>query len=59
MAGLENKGTLNLTNTIVAENTGEGDCVGAASTSDHSLDSNGSCGVGALGKTNPLLRNSC
>ncbi len=54
--GIENRGTLNLTNTIVAENTGEGDCVGAASTSDHSLDSNGSCGVGALSKTNPLLQ---
>jgi phosphodiesterase/alkaline phosphatase D-like protein len=44
--GIENKGTLNLTNTIVAENSGEGDCVGKATTSDHSLDSNGSCNVG-------------
>ena len=55
--GLENKGTLNLTNTIVAENSGEGDCVGAATTSDHSLDSNGSCGV-ALSKKEPLLQKS-
>src|SRR5262249_9195962 len=37
--GIESTGTLNLTNTIVAENTGSGDCVGAATTSDHSLDS--------------------
>jgi hypothetical protein len=54
--GIESTGTLNLTNTIVAENTGSGDCAGAATTSDHSLDSDGSCGVGALGKTNPLLQ---
>jgi hypothetical protein len=53
--GIENHGTLNLTNTIVAKNTGSGDCVGAASTSDHSLDSDGSCGVGALSKKDPLL----
>ena len=51
--GLENKGSLSLTNTIVAEN--EGDCVGKATTSDHSLDSDGSCGVGTLSKVNPLL----
>jgi len=56
--GLESKGTLNLTNTIVAENTGSGDCTGKATTSDHSLDSDGSCGVGALSKTNPLLQTS-
>jgi hypothetical protein len=54
--GIQRKGTLNLTNTIVAENTGKGDCVGAATTSDHSLDSNGSCGVGALSNKNPLLQ---
>jgi hypothetical protein len=53
--GLENRGTLNLTNTIVAENTGSGDCESRASTSDHSLDSDGSCGVGALSRTNPEL----
>jgi len=52
--GLENKGTLNLTNTIVAENEG-GDCTGKATTTDHSLDSDGSCGVGALSKMNPKL----
>ena len=56
--GIENKGTLNLTNTIVAQNTGSGDCEGKATTSDHSLDSNGSCGVGLLSKTNPLLQTS-
>ncbi len=54
--GVENKSTLNLTNTIVADNTGSGDCAGAANTSDHSLDSDGSCGVGALSKKNPLLQ---
>jgi hypothetical protein len=54
--GVDNKNTLNLTNTIVAENKGSGDCTTkAASTADHSLDSDGSCGVGALSKTNPLL----
>jgi hypothetical protein len=56
--GIENNGTLNLTNTILAENTGKGDCAGAATTSDHSLDSDGSCGVGALSKKNPLLQPS-
>ena len=54
--GIQTVGTLNLTNTIVAENKGSGDCVGAATTSDHSLDSNGSCHVGALSDTNPLLQ---
>jgi hypothetical protein len=53
--GIENKGTLNLTNTIVAENTGSGDCEGRANTSDHSLDSDGSCGVGALSRVDPDL----
>jgi len=53
--GVENKGTMNLTNTIVAENAGAGDCVGKATASDHSLDSDGSCGVGVLSKVNPLL----
>jgi hypothetical protein len=56
--GIQNVGTLNLTNTIVAENNGAGDCVGTATTSVNSLDSNGSCGVGALSKTNPLLQSS-
>ncbi len=56
--GIQNVGMLNLINTIVAENAGKGDCVGAATTSVHSLDSNGSCGVGALSKTNPLLQPS-
>jgi len=53
--GLENRGTLNLTNTIVAENTGSGDCEGRATSSDHSLDSDSSCGVGALSRTDPEL----
>jgi Right handed beta helix region len=52
--GVENRGTVNLTNTIVAENAG-GDCVGRASASDDSLDSDGSCGVGALSGINPQL----
>jgi HYR domain/Right handed beta helix region len=51
--GVENKGTLNLTNTIVAENKGE-QCVGKATKQDHSLDSDGSCGVEKSG-VNPLL----
>jgi hypothetical protein len=54
--GIQTVGTLNLTNAIVAENKGSGDCVGAATTSDHSLDSNGSCHVGTLSGTNPLLQ---
>jgi hypothetical protein len=51
--GVENKHTVNLTNTIVAQNK-IADCAGTASTSDHSLDSDGSCGV-TLSKMNPLL----
>ena len=55
--GLQLTGTsLNLTNTIVAENKGSGDCKGKATASDHSLDSDGTCGVGALSKTNPMLQ---
>ena len=49
-AGIENAGETNLTNTLVADNKG-GDCEGKVTTSDHSLDSDGSCGVGALSKT--------
>jgi hypothetical protein len=52
--GVENKGTLSLTNTIVAGN-GASDCVGGATASDHSLDGDRSCGVGALGGMNPEL----
>jgi HYR domain/Right handed beta helix region len=51
--GIENKGSLNLTNTIVADNTAE-NCVGKATTQDHSLDSDGTCGV-EKSKVNPLL----
>ena len=47
-------GALSLTNTIVAEN-GSSDCTKRATASDHSLDSDGSCGVGALSRTDPLL----
>jgi HYR domain/NHL repeat len=57
--GIENAGTLSLTNTIVAENTSNGqhDCSNrVANTSDHSLDSDGTCGVGALSSTNPKLQ---
>ncbi len=54
--GIDNaSGTLNLTNTIVAENGIDGNCTGAATSSDHSLDSDGSCGVGALSGQNPKL----
>ena len=53
--GIQNKGSLNLTNTIVAENRGAGDCKGRANASDHSLDSDGTCGVGALSATDPEL----
>jgi hypothetical protein len=47
-------GTLRVTNTIVARN-GASDCTGTAAMSDHSLDSDGSCGVGALSRTDPHL----
>jgi hypothetical protein len=47
-------GVLNLTNTIVADNS-PFDCTRHATTSDHSLDSDGSCAVGALGDVNPRL----
>jgi DNA-binding beta-propeller fold protein YncE len=52
--GLENAGTLHLTNTIVADNALP-NCVGKATTSVNSLDSDGTCGVGALSNKNPLL----
>ncbi len=53
-------GTLNLTNSIVAENASgvATDCTAVATTSDHSLDSDGTCGVGALSSKNPTLVNS-
>jgi len=53
--GIENRGQLSLTNTIVAQNGRPGDCVGVATSSDHSLDSDGSCGVGALSRSDPRL----
>jgi hypothetical protein len=46
-------GSFTLTNTIVADN-GPPDCSTPALASDHSLDSDGTCGV-ALSKMNPLL----
>ena len=52
--GIDNKGTLNVTNTIIADNLGSSDCEGHANTADHSLDSDGSCGVD-LSKLNPKL----
>lgn len=47
-------GTLSLTNTIIAGN-GATDCTKPAGRSDHSLDGDGSCGVGALSHSDPLL----
>lgn len=47
-------GSLALTNTIVAGNRGS-DCTGPARSSDHSLDDDGSCGVGQLSRADPLL----
>jgi hypothetical protein len=53
--GIDNSGgVLNLTNTIVADNS-PFDCTRHATTSDRSLDSDGSCGVGPLSDVNPLL----
>jgi hypothetical protein len=46
-------GSFSLTNTIVADN-GPPDCSTPTLASDHSLDSDGTCGV-ALSKMNPLL----
>jgi sugar lactone lactonase YvrE len=58
--GIQNEGALSLTNTIVAENNITGgfhDCTGrVANTSDHSLDSDGTCGVGTLSSMNPKLK---
>jgi hypothetical protein len=55
-------GVLNLTNSIVAENSvssGGFDCGAPATTVDHSLDSDGSCGVAApLSKVDPGLTNN-
>jgi hypothetical protein len=53
--GIEARGALRLTNTIVAENKGSGDCAGPVTSADHSLDSDGSCRVGALSHLDPLL----
>jgi len=50
----DSAGALKLTNTIVAVNRGS-DCTEPATASDHSLDSDGSCGVGALSRVDPLL----
>jgi hypothetical protein len=53
--GIDNSGgVLNLTNTIVADNS-PFDCTRHATMSDHSLDSDSSCGVGRLSDVNPLL----
>jgi len=53
--GIEDSaGALRLTNTIVADN-GSPNCTRPAATSDHSLDSDGSCGVGELSGTDPKL----
>jgi hypothetical protein len=47
-------GRLYLTNSIVADNQGQ-NCRRRATSSDHSLDSDGTCGVGTLGGSDPLL----
>jgi hypothetical protein len=53
--GIDNvNGVLNLVNSIVATN-GSPDCTGPANSSDHSLDGDGTCGVGALSGKNPQL----
>jgi hypothetical protein len=53
--GIEDSGgTLSLVNSIVARN-GSADCTRPAHSSDDSLDSDGSCGVGALSRTDPKL----
>ena len=46
-------GNLTLVNSIVAAN--HPDCARAVASADASLDDDGSCGVGALARTNPLL----
>jgi hypothetical protein len=50
----DSDGTLELTNTIVAKN-GSSNCSKPAKVSDHSLDSDGSCGVGLLSRIDPGL----
>jgi len=50
----DSDGVLKLTNTIVADND-PSNCTKHATSSDHSLDSDGSCGVGALSDVKPLL----
>lgn len=51
----DTSGTLHLVNSIVAKNGTSKDCTTPAVTSDHSLDSDGTCGVGALSSQNPAL----
>jgi hypothetical protein len=53
--GVDDGGTLMLTNTIIAGN-GAPDCTRRASASDHSLDGDGSCAVGALARADPQLQ---
>jgi len=52
--GIEDAGSVSVTNTIVA-NDGSHDCTRPVALSDHSLDGDGSCGVGALSHRDPLL----
>jgi len=53
--GVDDRGAvLTLVNTIVADN-GVHDCTAPARSVDHSLDSDGTCGVGALGGVDPGL----
>jgi len=57
--GIWNNGVVNLNNTIVANQATGGDCLnfsaGTIPAPLNSLDSDGSCGVGALSNQNPLL----
>jgi len=53
--GIEVSATVVLKNTIVANQAAGGDCNAAVSSSLSDLDSDGSCGVGALSNQNPLL----
>jgi hypothetical protein len=50
----DSAGALRLTNTIIAKDGGAG-CTRPAAVSDHSLDGDGSCGVGALAHADPRL----
>ena len=51
-------GSLTLTNSIIADNPSGGDCSGVVTSLGHNLDSDGTCGLNAMGdhsNTDPLL----